>query len=191
MITTIDKGTALVIIDLQKSIVAYPLARPVNEILDNTSKLMVAFRKADLPIVIVNVNHAGSAWSKTRKDFNPPRPAVVAPDSFDIVPEIKTQPNDIFITKHTWGAFFETELHNELQKRNITGIILAGIATSIGVEGTARHASERGYNVAFAEDAMTDLFADAHEHSIKRIFPRMGEVGDTAAVIELLGKMNN
>ena len=189
MITTLDKGTALVIIDLQKGIVSYPLARPVEDILNNNCKLIDAFRKAGLPIVLVNVNHAGSAWSKTRKDFVQPRPAVVEADWFDIVPELKTQPDDIFITKHTWGAFFETNLQEELQKRNITGIVLSGIATSIGVEGTARHASERGFNIAFAEDAMTDLFADAHEHSIKRIFPKIGEVGDTASIIEALNKL--
>ena len=95
----------------------------------------------------------------------------------------------IFLSLNIHGVhFFETNLHEELQKRDITGIVLSGVATSIGVEGTARHASERGYNIAFAEDAMTDLFADAHEHSIKRIFPKIGEVGNTATVIEALSK---
>jgi nicotinamidase-related amidase len=73
-----------------------------------------------------------------------------------------------------------------LQKRKVTGIVLAGVATSIGVEGTARHASERGYNITFAKDAMTDMFADAHEHILKYIFPRIGEVDDTDKIIEVL-----
>ena len=51
-------------------------------------------------------------------------------------------------------------MHAELQKRNITQIVLGGIATSIGVEGTARQANEFGYNIAFASDAMSDMFAD-------------------------------
>jgi nicotinamidase-related amidase len=64
--------------------------------------------------------------------------------------------------------------------------VMAGISTSIGVEGTARQASERGYNITFASDAMTDMVAEAHERSIKYIFPRMGEVDITEKIIEKL-----
>ncbi len=124
---------------------------------------------------------------KVRKDANPPQRAPFSEDLLEIAPEIKTQPGDIFITKHTWGAFYETALDEELKKRNVTGIVLAGISTSIGVEGTARGASERGYNITFAKDAMTDMFADAHEHSLKHIFPRIGEVDEADKIIEKLG----
>src|ERR1700761_1214288 len=128
MITALDKNTALILIDLQKGIVGLPLVNPAEEIIANSAKLVAAFRKAGQPIVIVNVNPAGAAWTKSRKDpapaWNPP-----AADWLEIVPEIETQPEDIFITKHTWGAFFETELHNELQKRGVTQVVMAGIAT--------------------------------------------------------------
>ncbi len=157
----------------------------MSEVLANAAKLVEAFRKASLPIVIVNVNSQNAQWTKSRKDA-PPMQRTLSGDWFEIVPEIKTQPTDIFITKHTWGAFHETALDEELKKRNITGIVLAGISTSIGVEGTARGASERAYNIAFAIDAMTDMFADAHERSLKYIFPRIGEVGDTDKIIEKL-----
>ena len=40
--------------------------------------------------------------------------------------------------------------------------MIAGVATSIGVESTARQAHEPGFNVTLAVDAMTDLNADAH-----------------------------
>lgn len=186
MITTIDKTTALVLIDLQKGIIQFPLVHPTNGILENAAKLVEAFRKAALPIVVVNVNPAGSKFTGTRKDANPPRPTALPEDWLEIASEIKTQPHDIFITKQTWNAFYETALDEELKKRNITGIVLAGVSTSIGVEGTARAAGERGYNVSFAVDAMTDMVADAHDRSIKYIFPRIGEVGDTNAIIEQL-----
>ncbi len=186
MVTALDKNTALVIIDLQKGIIQFPLAKPVTEIITNVCKLIDAFRKAQLPIVIVNVNSAAAKWNTARKDSNPVRNVQFTPDWTEIIPEIKSEPGDIFITKHTWGAFFETDLDAELRKRDITGIVLTGIATSIGVEGTARHASERGYNITFAKDAMTDMFADAHEHSLKFIFPRIGEVDDTDKIIEKL-----
>jgi nicotinamidase-related amidase len=185
MVTSIDKNTALILIDLQKSVVRLTLASPVQNILENASKLVDAFHMAGLPVVIVNVNPRGAKWTSSRRDAKPPQ-IPPSPDFLEITPEIKTRSGDIFITKHTWGAFFETGLDDELKKRNITGIVIAGVSTSIGVEGTARQASERGYNITFASDAMTDMVAEAHERSIKYIFPRMGEVDGTEKIIEKL-----
>ncbi|EHQ27294.1 isochorismatase family protein [Mucilaginibacter paludis] len=187
MITALDKNTALVLIDLQNGIVQLPLAHPVSDVLANASKLVEAFRKAGLPIVIVNVNPAGAAWTKARKDSNPTAGAAFKEDWLDIAAEINTQPGDIFITKHTWSAFYETQIDEKLKEKGVTGIVLAGISTSIGVEGTARDASERGYNITFATDAMTDMFADAHHNSLKYILPRIGETGTTDKIIEVLG----
>jgi hypothetical protein len=35
-------------------------------------------------------------------------------------------------------------------------------------------------------DAMTDLDADVHYNSVTRIFPKLGETGTTAEIIDLL-----
>lgn len=185
MITALDKKTALILIDLQKSVIALPLAHPVEEILDNVNRLVAAFRKKNLPIVFVNVNPAGAAWTKSRKEAKP-NPLPDDQDWYRITDKIDMGENDICITKHTWSAFFETPLDDELKQRAVTGIVLAGISTSIGVEGTARAASERGYNLSFAIDAMTDMQPLAHERSIRFIFPRMGETGTTKEIIEKL-----
>ena len=186
MITALDKNTALVLIDLQNMVVANTsVAHPVENILANANKLIDAFRNKDLPIVLVNVNPKDAAWMKSRKEVNMPS----FPDDenlFRITDKLNKKDSDICITKHTWNAFFETSLHNELKKRNVTGIVLGGISTSIGVEGTARAASELGYNISFVLDAMTDRAAEAHERSIQYIFPRIGETGNTEDVIAKL-----
>ncbi len=77
-------------------------------------------------------------------------------------------------------------MHDELQKRGITQVVICGIATSIGVESTARQAYELGYNVTLATDAMTDLNIDTHNNSVKLIFPRLGETGSTEAIVALV-----
>ncbi len=186
MVTALDQNTALVIIDLQKGIAQRQLVKPLDNILENTAKLVAAFRRAALPIVIVNVNPANATWIKARKDASSASHPAFKEDALDILPEIKSQSNDIFITKHTWSAFYETALEEELKKRNVTGIVLAGVSTSAGVEGTARSASERGYNITFAIDAITDMIPEAHENSLKYIFPRLGEIGDTDKIVEML-----
>lgn len=190
MITAIDKNTALVLIDLQKGVLKRETVHPIKEVLNKSALLVEAFRKAGLPIVVVNVKPAGAAWLKSRKDSNVVQNAASAAaptaDFADIVEEIKAQPTDIFVTKKTWSAFYDTPLHDELQKRNITGIVLGGISTSAGVEGTARSASELGYNISFATDAMTDSNPEAHQNSVRNIFPRLGEQGTSSDIIEKL-----
>lgn len=190
MVTAIDKNTALVLIDLQKGILSYPTVDPIENVLQNAARLVAAFRKEGLPIVVVNVNPAGAKWQQARKEAAARQsPGNMPADFFEITPAIGAQPGDIFITKHTWSAFYETKLQEELEQRNVTGIVLGGVSTSIGVEGTARAASERGYNIAFATDAMTDIAAEAQERSFKYIFPRMGELDTTENIIKMLGEM--
>jgi nicotinamidase-related amidase len=187
MITEIDKNTALVLIDLQKGILKMETAHPTENILKNVASLVDTFRKKGLPIVVVNVIPMGAERKNIRVEMPLSSKNAALQEGFaDIIPEIKTTDGDIFITKRTWNAFCNTSLHQELQKRNVTGIVLGGISTSIGVEGTARAASELGYNISFATDAMTDRLLAAHENSIRNIFPRIGELGSTKEIIKIL-----
>ena len=132
MITALDKQTALILIDLQNGIVNVPRIHPKEALLTKVKELIDAFRKAALPIVIVTVNPTNAAWMKSRKEGNAQKtlPTLNA-DFTHIVEEIHPHPEDILITKQTWNAFFNTPLQEELQKRKVTGIVLAGIATSI------------------------------------------------------------
>ena len=198
MLTTLDKKTALVVIDLQDGIVKMSTVHPGPVIVQQSARLVDAFRKAGLPIVIVNVVPFGAASGKVRtqapgmpKDEaaqKQARAAMEAAGFFTIVPELGSRPEDIYVTKKTWNAFYDTDLEQRLRELGVTNIVLCGIATSIGVEGTARAAYEQGFNVSFVEDAMTDLLASAHENSLTAIFPRLGEVGTTDSVVELLEK---
>jgi nicotinamidase-related amidase len=111
------------------------------------------------------------------------------PEGWDvIVGELAGHPGDIHVTKRNWGAFHGTDLDVQLRRRGVTQIVLSGIATSIGVESTARAAHEHGYHVTLATDAMSDLDAESHAHSIRHIFPRLGETGTTDEILEVLAK---
>lgn len=181
-VTMLDPKAALVVIDLQKGIVAYPTAHPADEVVDHAAALADAFRRHGLPVVLVNVS--GGAPGRTEQArTTAERPA----DWADLAPELNPQPQDHTVTKRTWGAFTHTDLEAYLKQQGVTQIVLAGIATSIGVESTARHAYELGFNVALAIDAMTDMSAEAHAHSVAGIFPRLGETGTTRQIIQLLG----
>ncbi|AOI63207.1 isochorismatase family protein [Burkholderia territorii] len=181
--TRLDTQTALVVIDLQKGIVALPAAHPVAPVIEHTRELLDAFRSRGLPVVLVNV--AGGAPGRTQQQV---RLDALPADWTDLLPELNRQPSDHVVTKKTWGAFTGTGLDAHLKAAGVTQIVLAGIATSIGVESTARQAHELGYNVTLAVDAMTDLNADAHANSVERLFPRLGETGSTQEIIALLDR---
>jgi len=180
---SLDPKPALVVIDLQKGIVSSPTAHPVSDILAHAAALAEAFRRHSLPVVLVNVN--GRAPGRTEQ---PSRLRIedLPPTWTELVPELDQQPEDHRITKQTWGAFTKTGLEALLKGLGVTQIVLAGVSTSAGVESTARQAYELGFNVVLATDAMTDTNADAHANSVARIFPRLGEIGASQEIIQIL-----
>jgi len=181
-VTALDPRTALVVIDLQNSLAGYPtVPHPVSEVVARSARLARAFRERGLPVVLVNVT--GGAPGRTEQ----PRPEGDRPaDWAELIPELGPDDSDFRVTKRTWGAFPHTNLEEKLREAGVTQIVLTGIATSIGVETTAREAYALGFNVTLATDAMTDLDAGAHENSLRRIFPRLGETATTEEVIGLV-----
>ncbi len=170
-------------IDLQKGLAGIPAAHPIGDIVQRSASLAAAFRRHGLPVVLVNAT--GRAPGRTEAAVtirNPP------PDWAEIVDELQPQPEDHRVTKQRWGAFHGTSLDAILRDHGVTQVVLTGVATSAGVESTARAAHEHGYHVVLATDAMTDTDADLHANSVQRIFPRIGETASTAEILELLEK---
>jgi nicotinamidase-related amidase len=178
---TLDPAPALVLIDLQEGIVALPTAHPADELVARAAALAAAFREHGLATVLVNV--AGQAPGRTEAD----RPGGELPPGWtDLVAEIDPQPGDHRVTKLRWGAFHGTGLHAHLRDLGVTQIVLAGIATSMGVESTARSAHEHGYHVTLVTDAMTDTSAAAHDHSVTHVFPMLGQRATTEEILQQL-----
>ncbi len=187
-VTTIDARTALLVVDLQTGVVRSAAGRLAGEapsmaqVLDRARALIDAFRRHGLPVVLINV--AGGAPGRTDE---PARFSGPLPEGFaDFVPELGQRPDDLTVTKHSWGAFAGTDLDARLRAMGITQVIVVGVATGTGVESTARQAFEQGYNVTLAVDAMTDMRASAHRYSLENVFPRLGETGTAQDVIDHL-----
>jgi nicotinamidase-related amidase len=180
-LTTLDPKPALVVIDLQKGLTAVPTAHPLDDVIQRSADLAAAFRRHGLPVVLVNASGAAPGRTEiSRPAYTPP------PDWTDIIPELDQQPDDLLVTKQTWGAFHGTPMDTLLRERGVTQIVLTGVATSAGVESTARAAHEHGYHVVLAIDAMTDRDADLHDNSVRRIFPRIGETASTGDILAML-----
>jgi nicotinamidase-related amidase len=181
-LTTLDPNTALIVVDLQKGIAGYPLIHPIGKVVDETRALLDVFRTQGLPVVLVNV--VGRAPGRTEQG---PRASGMFTEGWtDFLPELDQQPDDIVVTKRTWGAFASTDIDDRLKALGVTQVVVTGVATSGGVEATARQAYEQGFNVTLALDAMTDMRPEAHDYSIRNVFPRLGETGTSQEIIDLL-----
>ncbi len=180
-LTTIDPTSALVVIDLQKGIVSAHRDASVTAVVHHAARLAAEFRRHGLPVVLVNVT--GRAPGRTEAGRSGGGDAL-PPGWADLIDELDVQPTDHLITKRRRSAFHDTGLDTLLRDLGVTQIVLAGISTSAGVESTARSASDYGYHVVVATDAMSDPDAESHRHSIERVFPKIGETAVTAEVIE-------
>ena len=187
---SISPHTALVVIDLQRGIVSMPIApRDAQTVVRHSIQLIDAFRARGLPVVLVRVDFIGGDRLAPICDL--PSPAGRAPEGWaDLIDDLRVQPSDLLITKRQWGAFHGTELDLQLRRRGIDTIVLCGIATSIGVESTARDAYELGYHQIFAEDAMASRNEQEHYSTTINIFPRIGRVKSTADILAMLDSLS-
>jgi nicotinamidase-related amidase len=191
MPTTLDPATALVVIDLQHGITALPTTHPAEQIVARCARLAYAFRATGKLVAATKVAfaHDGGDVINTRTAESPAEVRPV-PDYGEPHAEMGLSDRDIQVTKRGWNAFYGTQLDLELRRRKITGIVLAGISTSIGVESTARAANERGYELTIVTDAITDTDEGAHLNSLRAIFPRIAELATTEEVLTALARTN-
>jgi nicotinamidase-related amidase len=171
MVSIDPERTALVTIDLMDRIVALPLSpRPGTEVVDRSTELAAAFRKAGATVVVVRVERPNVAEQ---------------PHGSDLVADL-VQPGDLVVVKRSIGAFHNTGFDELLKSRGVDTLVFTGIATNLGVESTARVASDLGYELFLVEDAMAAQTAEEHRASVMLDFPRFGTVCSTAEVLSAL-----
>ena len=180
---TIDPGAALIVVDLQKSILSRPTAHPIDPIVQRAATLAEAFRRRGFPVVFVNsmAQPPGRTQQQHRSEGQP------AADRADLIPQLGRQPGDHFVSKVGWSAFARTDLDAYLKKSAVTQVVILGYSTTVAIESTARQAYDSGYNVLLVSDAITDTNADAHEKSFSLTFPRLGETAKTQQIVDRLG----
>jgi nicotinamidase-related amidase len=180
------RTTALVVIDLQKGIVSSPTEPHASAtVVANTARLARAFRQRGMPVFLVRVVRTRGAMLQPVADTAPPS-GDSPPDWSEIVPEMGPEPTDVVITKRQWGAFYGTDLELRLRRGGTRTLVMTGIATTYGVQSTARVAYEYGYQQVFAEDAMSDRARESHQASVEYVLKRLGRVRSTDQILAAL-----
>ena len=177
------KTTALVLIDLEHGIVS-AAGSLAADVLKNGVLLSKALRQAGGTVIFTRV--LLTEMLSREVDAPAPKKSNPLPNASDLVPELDRQPGDVVVTKRQWGAFYGTDLEQQLRRRGIRTLVMGGIATNMGVESTARDAFDRGYELVFAEDAMAGISPAAEEFAVKTLFPLMGRVRSTDQIVKAL-----
>lgn len=138
--------------------------------------------------------YLSEAWLERAARANPSgghnRYPVCAPGSWgaEFVPGLEVDPGgDLVVVKHRYSAFFGTELDLVLRARGVRTVLLAGVATNVCVESTARDAFFRDYHVVLVEDACAAYSAEEHAAAILNIRRWFGQVATVEEVLAAVG----
>ena len=188
---------ALLVYDMQVGICSQ--VKTADQIVTRIRGLLAAARSRGMRVVFTRHLSLPKTWMGAmqyrtamtwqRKD----EPDSVAPwfprDSpgFQIVPELTPTPEEAVFDKITMSAFEGTPLAIALRDCGIMSIAIAGIATEVGIEPTARHAADLCFIPVIIADACGAGDEAAAQRSIEALrFAGDAIVTDTEAFTDLL-----
>lgn len=199
------KKTAILFFDILNGYyhAAEPAAKArMKPMVDNAVRLMKAGREARIPIFFAKGNHRpdGATTALTRTDTNTrlqpwpngviarTRPPAVGGDSSsDVIPELEPRPDDFYLPKYRWSAFFETYFDLALRSQGIDTLIVSGGSTDVGVAATLYAARDLDYNLIVVRDACSSGHSQqVHDMMMDSIFPRMSRVRTTEEVVRMI-----
>ncbi len=162
------KKTVLVIWDVQKMLVNNIFNK--DEFISNTNSLIESARKKSIPIFFTQITQLPDQFqSPVRKFFMSRRRQQLSftPDGLDL--SIRPEPNDTVLYKNTADIFIGTNFELMIRNAGISTIVFSGIATEMGVESSARAASNRGFYPVIITDAVSSFDREAHSRSLENL----------------------
>src|SRR3989304_521197 len=161
------KKTAILFFDILNGY--YHMVEPaakarMKPMVDNAVRLMKAGREAGIPIFFARGNHrtdnatSGLILTDTNNALKP-WPGGIVPkgkrhvpggdSSSDVIPELDPRPDDYYIPKYRWSAFYQTCLDLALRARSIDTVIISGGSTDVGVASTVFSGSDMDSHIIF------------------------------------------
>lgn len=109
----------------------------------------------------------------------------------DIVPELAPWKGELVIDKPGKGAFYQTDLQEQLQANDIENLLVCGVTTEVCVHTTVREANDRGYRCVAISDACGSYFPEFHEMGLRVITAQGGIFGWVATSSAVIASINN
>jgi ureidoacrylate peracid hydrolase len=165
-------------------------------------RLMKVGREAGIPIFFAKGNHRADGATSvtpltdTKIDLTPWPDGVPVKDKpvalegssgAEVIPELDPRPDDYYIPKYRWSAFFQTYLDLALRARKIDTILMSGGSTDVGLAATVFAARDLDYNIVIVRDACASVHDQrAHDVLMDLMFPRMARVRTTDQVVQMI-----
>src|SRR6476620_10541026 len=168
---------ALLIWDMEYAI--GPNAFNYKEMLPKLQELSALARRVSVPVfysvqtAFDVVKEEAGVWVRIRMkrakatDPNQLLKEKEDPRDREIVDELKPQPKDIVFQKRRPDGFVGTDFDLMLRSNGVRTILIGGVATEGGVEGTARSARNLGYDVVVLKDCVGSRNRELHELALK------------------------
>lgn len=185
--------TCLVVWDVQNALVERIFNK--EEFVSHL-KVLVERLRGKMPIFYTKItplkNGFQSSWSyyTTMKNFGiSPEEAVKMPhfmskpEAREIYLEVSPTSEDIVIEKSTASIFVGTDFEQMLRNRGITTIMFTGISTEIGIESSARDASNRGFYTVVISDCVSSSNKELHEFALK-VLDKMFIVKNSSEILK-------
>ena len=201
--------TALLFFDILNGYAPAPdpgKPRALDPWIQNAVRLGKAGRAAGMPVFFAKGNHrpdnatTALILTDTNNSLTPwpngevvkGKMHVIAGDkSSEVLAELEPKPEDYYIVKYRWSAFFQTYLDLALRARGIDTVIVSGGSTDVGVASTLYSGRDLDYNMIVVSDACgTSHDQRAHDTLMELIFPRMARVRTTAEVLNMIRNAN-
>lgn len=87
----------------------------------------------------------------------------------EVIDAVEPDDGDLVVAHHRVSCFHGTALDVVLRGAGVDTIVLAGVATNLAVESTARAGSDLGYRTLIAADACSTTTRTAHEASLESL----------------------
>ena len=87
----------------------------------------------------------------------------------EIHDSVRPVKSDLVLEKTSASIFIGTNFEYLMRNRGITTLIFTGIATEMGIESSARDASNRGFYPVVVSDCVSSFDKEAHERSLKNM----------------------
>jgi nicotinamidase-related amidase len=189
------RHSALLLWDMENAIA--PNAFNYQDILANLKMLSARARGAAVPVFFSVqtafdlIKEEAGVWVRVRmkraKAANPS--ALLAekedPHGREIVADLKPQPQDIVFQKRRPDGFVGTDFDLMLRSNGVRTLVIGGVATEGGVEGTARSARNLGYDVVVLRDGVGSRSRELHELALKLMEQTHFDVSSAAEIAAL------
>ena len=141
------------------------------EAIEPTKKLFAAARKAGIPVLYTTAPTTSSVVATNRQAGLGSRD-----EDYEIFEAFAPQDGDIMIVKERASAFYGTPILPELNRLEISSLIVCGESTSGCVRASAVDAYSAGYHVCIAEECVFDRSPLSHKVNLFDLHHKYADV---------------